>query len=74
MAWQLQCSMLRTKVCLQQFWPGWVQEWHLVPPSLPPAPVGQDAVQIAAPLFLCSGELGDTNALYTYAQLLRTGG
>ena len=32
-----------------------------------------DSVDIAASLFEYSGELGDTNALYTFGQLLRTG-
>ena len=33
-----------------------------------------DGEQIAAGLFEYAGELGDANAAYTYAQLLRTGG
>lgn len=40
----------------------------LVQPS-----VGEDVLEMAAALFQYSGEQGDTNALYTYAQLLRTG-
>ena len=33
----------------------------------------QDAMEIAASVFDYAGELGSTDALYTYAQLLRTG-
>ena len=35
--------------------------------------VNPDSIDIAASLFEYAGELGDTNALYTFAQLLRTG-
>ncbi len=35
--------------------------------------VGDGSDEMATALFEYSGELGDTNALYTFAQLLRTG-
>lgn len=35
--------------------------------------VSQGSVEIAASLFEYAGDLGDANALYTFAQLLRTG-
>ena len=43
---------------------------HLVSP---PPSVGEDVLQVAAVLFQHAGQQGETNALYTYAQLLRTG-
>lgn len=36
--------------------------------------VGSHTLEVAVSLFECAGEMGDHNALYTYAQLLRTGG
>ena len=41
--------------------------------SLSLSPAGEDAVQVAAALFHRAGEEGETDSLYTYAQLLRTG-
>ena len=35
--------------------------------------VGSNVLEIVVPLFQYAGDLGDTNAFYTYAQLLRTG-
>ena len=42
-------------------------------PALSSHPVGEDVLGIAAALFKHAGQEGETNALYTYAQLLRTG-
>ena len=35
--------------------------------------VGSNVLEIVVPLFQYAGDLGDANAFYTYAQLLRTG-
>ena len=42
-------------------------------PFPPPPPVGGDVLPMAAALFQEAGQRGETNSLYTFAQLLRTG-
>lgn len=53
-----------------------VPTWFNGKPGYEPifcAAVDEDTMEIATPMFEYAGELGDSNALYTYAHLLKQG-